>query len=411
MAEPRTGPLTGLTVIELGRFVAAPLAGRLLADWGADVIKVEAPAGDPMRWGPMGERPGFSPQFASFNRGKRSITLDLKSEAGRAALRTLLAGADVLIHNMRAAALVRLGIDPELVSSEFPKLVLCGVSGFGDTGPYAHSQAFDAIVSGVSGLYSQFSDPDQLVPTGPSLSDILTGMYAAQSVLAALHARDAGAPGQRVEVSMLESVVNAIDDAFTTHFEAGARVGPQTRQERQHVFSCAGGDGLSFVVQVSSAPAQWRKFAELFCAGPDAAGSGAGDWLGDPRFADHKTRIAHFTELVGLVNAAATARPRAEWLAALRELDIAAGPVNSIADAVADPQIQASEMFTETAMPSGPPLRMTRAVGTFSQTPLSPARRPPEAGEHTADVLGELDLTPDQRASVEDAWRTRRRHR
>lgn len=401
MADPITGPLTGLTVIELGRFVAAPLAGRLLADWGADVIKVEAPGGDPMRWGPMGERPEFSPQFASFNRGKRSITLDLKSEAGRAALRTLLASADVLIHNMRAAALVRLGIDPELVSSQFPNLVLCGVSGFGNVGPYAHSQAFDAIVSGVSGLYAQFSEPDQLVPVGPSLSDILTGMYAAQSVLAALRARDAGGTGQLVEVSMLESVVNAIDDAFTTHFEANARVGPQTRQERQHVFACPASDGLSFVVQVSSAPAQWRKFAELFSA----------DWLDDPRFVDHQSRIVHFAELVALVSAAARARPRAEWLADLRENDIAAGPVNSIADAIADPQIQASEMFTETAMPEGPPLRMTRAVGAFSQTPLSPARRPPEAGEHTQDVLDGLGLPPAQRENLEEAWRSRRRHR
>ncbi|MDJ0361868.1 CoA transferase [Rhodococcus sp. H29-C3] len=406
MVEKTSGPLTGLTVIELGRFVAAPLAGRLLADWGADVIKVEAPAGDPMRWGPMGERPGFSPQFASFNRGKRSVTLDLKSEAGREALRALLAGADVLIHNMRAAALVRLGIDPELVSSQFPDLVLCGISGFGDVGPYASSQAFDSIVSGVSGLYSQYCEPDQLVPVGPSLSDILTGMYAAQSVLAALHARSARGTGQRVEVSMLESVVNAIDDAFTTHFEADAPVGPQTRQERQHVFACPAGDGLSFVVQVSSAPSQWQKFAELFSERSNTAAL-----LDDPSFIDYDTRITHFVELAALVSAAASSRPRADWLADLQGLDIAAGPVNSITDAISDPQVQAGEMITEIAMPDGPPLRMTRAVGSFSQTPLSSVVRPPEAGEHTLEVLDQFDLTPAQRESVEQVWRTRRRYR
>jgi len=395
----RGGPLAGLVVVELGRFVAAPLAARLLADWGADVIKVEAPAGDPMRWGPVGDRPGFSPQFASFNRGKRSVTLDLKSEAGRSALLTLLADADVLIHNMRSAALVRLGIDSAQLASQFPKLILCGVSGFGDEGPYATSQAFDAIVSGISGLYAQLAPPDELTPVGPSFSDVLTGMYAAQSVLAALHARSTAGLGQLVEVSMLESVVNAIDDAFTPYFEAGVEVGPQTRQARQHTFSCQSSDGLPFVVQMSASPAQWLKFAKLI---------GVAELRGDARFADYAARVANFAELIKIVDAATRVRPREEWLANLRELDIAAGPVNSVAEAVADPQMVASQMLIEVPMPAGPPLRMTRAVGRFSQTPLTAPRRPPEAGEDTPAVIDDLDLTPTERTSLELAWQARR---
>ena len=400
------GPLTGLVVLELGRFVAAPLAGRLLGDWGADVIKVEAPGGDPMRWGPVGERPGLSPQFSSFNRSKRSVTLDLKSDAGRNALLALLADADVLIHNMRSAALLRLGIDTAHLTDQFPKLILCSVSGFGDTGPSATAQAFDSIISGVSGLYAQLGSPNDLTPVGPSFSDILTGMYAAQSVLAALHARSTTGVGQIVDVSMLESAVNAIDDAFTTYFETGVELGPRARQSRQHVFACQSSDGLPFVVQVSSSPVQWKKFVHLLGGSTDA------DVLhSDARFLDHSARTDHFSELTEIVATATRTRPRAAWLADLQHCDIAAAPVNSIAEAVDDPQIVASQLFTDVSMPYGPPLRMSRTVGRFSETPVAAARRPPEAGEDTPAVLDTLHLSSADRHSLDRAWETRRTRR
>jgi crotonobetainyl-CoA:carnitine CoA-transferase CaiB-like acyl-CoA transferase len=162
----RGGPLAGIRVIELGRYISAPFAGRLLGDLGADVIKVEAPDGDPMRWLPVGDRQS-SPQFASYNRNKRSITLDLKQPAALSMLGALVASADVLLHNLRPDALSRAGLDEQALSREHPRLVICGISGYGLVGEYAGAQGYDVVVSGLSGLFSQFPDrPDHRVVRG-----------------------------------------------------------------------------------------------------------------------------------------------------------------------------------------------------------------------------------------------------
>lgn len=395
------GPLHGVRVVELGRYIAAPLAARLLADWGAEVIKIEPPEGDPMRWGLGGDRPGFSPVFASFNRGKRSVTLDLKSAAGRAALRALLADSDALVHNLRPAALGRLGIDPDTLVDELPRLITCGVNGFGADGPFAESPTFDAIVSAAGGLYAQFAALEDLEPTGPPWSDLLAGMYAAQAVMAALVARERGGArggGQVIGVSMLESLLGGLDDSFTTWFEAGQALGPRSRQARQHVFVCQSADDRPLVVQLGSAERAWQSFAQLVAPG----------LADDPRFATYSTRATNFEALSAAVAAATATRPRDEWLAELAVRDISAGPVNTIAEAAVDERALAVDAFVDVAIVDGPPLRTTRPVGRFSSTEVGPVGPPPAAGEHTLDVISGLGLDRELATEIESTWTTRR---
>lgn len=396
------GALAGLRIVELGRYIAAPFAGRLLADWGAEVIKIEAPSGDPMRWGPGGERTGFSPVFTSFNRGKRSVTLDLKSDDGRAVLQELLERSDALLHNLRPAALARLGVDPDTTSTSLTNLVVVGINGFGANGPFADAPTFDSVVSAVSGLYAQLGAVDDLAPAGPPWSDLLTGMFAAQATLAALLARDRGRGGQVVDVAMLESVLSVVDDACTTWSEAGTSIKPRTRQARQHVFMCCDSDGLPFIAQVASAEPMWRRFIDL--VDPDGIGT-------DDRFATYGSRIALFDELAAAVAKATIARPRDRWIADLAALDICAGPVNSIAEVADDPRVQTSGGLVDATVPGGPTIQMTRPVGTFGKTSNPPARRPPEAGEDTLAVLEELGIDAPMRKGVESTWSTRRTER
>ncbi|TAM87117.1 MAG: CoA transferase [Jatrophihabitans sp.] len=392
-----TGPLARLVVIELGRYVAAPFAGRLLADWGANVIKVEAPEGDPMRWGPLGDRPAWSPQFASWNRGKRSVTLDLKTSDGRAALGALLDGADVLLHNLRPAALAGLGLAPGRLRADRPHLVVCGVSGFGDAGPHASRRTFDSVVSGISGLYSQLLDPASPRPTGPAFTDLLAGMFAAQAVLAALHARDR-VGGQVIDIPMLAAAACAIDDAFTTYTEAGIELTPDARQARQQIFAATAADGRHLVVHLAGDESIWREFAAVV---------DRPQWLDDPRFRDYRSRLTHVDALAEQVRAVLRTRPRAEWLALLHVRDIPSAPINAIADAVVDADVGGA-VLVDVPVPGEAPMRMTRPVGRFGGSPVSDPAGPPAPGEHTRSIVAGLDMAPEARAAVLTTWAGRR---
>jgi formyl-CoA transferase len=395
--DGRGGPLAGVRVVELGRYISAPFAGRLLADLGADVIKVEAPDGDPMRWLPVGQRQS-SPQFASYNRGKRSVTLDLKDDSARQVLAALVGSADVLVHNMRADALTRVGLDEDRLTAEHPALVVCAISGYGPAGDYAGTQGYDVVVAGLSGFYSQFLDLDHPELVGPSLTDLVTGLFAVQSVLAALLWRSRSGRGQRVGISMLESVLNIINDAVATHAETGRGPDHASRQQRQHAFACLAGDGKAFVVHLSEVPARWEAFLDVL---------GRPAWGADPAFATYPSRCAHFDDLAIRVNAEVATRPRAQWLAALRERDLACGPINSLAEALAEPQVHATGALTEVPDVDGP-ITMVRPTGTFSASPLPPPSATPPPGQDLPDLLRELGVADEVAAPVLAAWRARR---
>ncbi len=396
----RGGPLANIRVVELGRYLAAPFAGRLLADLGADVVKVEAPAGDPIRWLPVGDRVS-SPQFASYNRNKRSATLDLKQPSGRAALAALIESADVLLHNMRADALTRIGLDEEELSRDHPTLVVCGISGYGSVGEYAAAQGYDSVVAGLSGFFSQLIDFEQPWLVGPALIDLLTGMFAVQSVLACLVYREHSGAGQQVSVTMLEAAMNVLNDAVATYAETGRAPDRDSRQQRQHAFACVGGDGKPFIVFVSEVPARWQAFLEVL---------GNPDWQHESQFGSYQARCAHFNELDALVKAATHGATRDEWLTACQARDLACGPLNSIAEAMAEDQVAAVGLLEDVpdADADARLLTMVRPAGSFSRSPVGASIGAPAPGADTPDLLRELGLSEEINEQVRRTWETRR---
>jgi crotonobetainyl-CoA:carnitine CoA-transferase CaiB-like acyl-CoA transferase len=369
-----TGPLAGITVIEVGRYIAAPFAGRQLAALGADVVKVEEPgAGDPMRGWEGGGRP-YSPQFAAYNLGKRSIELDLRTEEGKAALRELAGTADVLIENFRPDVMDRLGLGRETLMAANPRLIYCSVTGFGPSGPLASQPSYDTVISALSGMYSLLMPLTDPAPVGPAISDLLAGLYAVQGILAALHYRDAlhyrelAGTGQAVDVTMLGAVLSFLGEAVTSTAETGRPPGPDTRQRRAQAYGAIGADGLAFVVHLSVPD----KFWHALCTAMDSPG-----WRVDPRFATRQGRYDHYAELGTLIKAQARTRPRAEWFAAFTAQDLPHAPLNTLADVASDPQVQAMGLIEHIPVPGGEPMAVTASPISFSVTPArTPAPAP-----------------------------------
>ena len=367
-AATATGPLSGLTVIEVGRYIAAPFAGRQLAAMGADVIKVEEPGtGDPMRgWEGASNaqsRP-YSPQFAAYNLGKRSTELDLRTAEGKAALRDLAGTTDVLIENFRPGVMDRLGLGRDPLIAANPRLIYCSITGFGPSGPLAGQPSYDTVISALSGMYSllmPLADPAVgPAPVGPALSDLLAGLYAVQGILAALHYRELAGTGQAVDVTMLGAVLSFLGEAVTSTAETGQPPEPDTRQRRAQAFGATGADGLAFVVHLSVPD----KFWHALCAAMDAPG-----WREEPRFATRQGRYDHYAELDTLIKAQARTRPRAEWFAAFAAHDLPHAPLNTLADVARDPQVVAMGLIEHIPVPGGPPMAVTASPISFSATP------------------------------------------
>ncbi|MBB5078160.1 CaiB/BaiF CoA transferase family protein [Nonomuraea endophytica] len=322
-------PLSGLRVIEAGQYISAPYAGKLLADLGAEVTKVEPPGGDPMRrWQGGGGRP-YSPQFAAYNRGKRSVTLDLKDPDGLAALLELVSGADVLIENFRPGVADRLGFGWPVMKVREPRLVYCSITGFGPSGPYAKRPAYDTIISAIGGMYGHLVPLDDPRPAGPAFSDLLSGMSAVQGILAALHARSSSGAGRRVEVSMLGALTDFLTEPIATYLETGTVAGPSTRAARAQAYGCVSSEGLPFVIHLSVPEKFWLGLLNVL-ERPDLAE--------DPRFATRELRFRHYAELEETLRAETVKRPRDEWFERLTAADIPHGPLNTVADLVQDPQ-------------------------------------------------------------------------
>ncbi|MEV0583274.1 CoA transferase [Nonomuraea sp. NPDC050310] len=332
-------PLGGLRVVEAGQYISAPYAGKLLADLGAEVVKVEPPGGDPMRrWQGSGS---MSPQFAAYNRRKRLVTLDLKDPAGLAELLELVAGADVLIENFRPGVADRLGFGWALLKEREPQLVYCSITGFGPSGPYARRPAYDTIISAVGGLYGHLVDLADPRPIGPAFSDLLSGMSATQGILAALHARTASGRGQRVEVSMLGAVTDFLTEAIGTYLATGSVPAPGTRAARAQAFGVVGSDGLPFVVHLSVPEKFWTALLGVL------------ELAEEPRFASRELRHRHYAELEEALRAEFAKRPRDEWFERLAAADIPHGPLNTVADLVQDPQANHLGLIGEQATRPG----------------------------------------------------------
>ncbi|MFD5865081.1 CaiB/BaiF CoA transferase family protein [Agromyces sp. NPDC127015] len=389
-SPPRAaGPLAGIRVVELGQYISGPYAAKLLADLGADVIKVESPDGDPMRrWEGHG---AMSPQFAAYNRGKRAVVLDLKGERGLAELLRLAGDADVLIENFRPGVAERLGFGPDVLRARNPRLVSCSITGFGAEGPYAKRPAYDTVISAVGGMYSQVVPEHILRPMGPAFSDLLSGMQAAQAVLAALHARNASGEGEHIEVSMVGSLIDFLTEAASTYLETGQVAGPDSRPRRAQAYACRGSDGRAFVIHMSVPEKFWTGLVDVL-EHPELAE--------DPRFATREARVRNYDDLDVELKKITARMPRQYWLDRLVEHDIPHGPLNTVADLFDDPQIASMGLVEEIAGHEGP-LRVPVPSTRFHRSGRPALRAAPRLGEHDGRLLGEASMIIDDVAVAE----------
>ncbi|WP_171013140.1 CoA transferase [Microbacterium sp. 2FI] len=369
--HPAAGPLAGVRVIEVGQYISGPYAAKVLADLGADVIKVESAEGDPMRrWEGGGL---MSPQFSAYNRNKRGVVLDLKSAEGLEYLLDLATTADVLIENFRPGVARRLGFGPEALSARNPRIVSCSITGFGPTGPYATRPAYDTVISAVGGMYSQVVPASILRPLGPAFSDLLSGAAAVQAILAALHARDRRGTGEHVEISMVGSLIDFLTEASSTYLETGQVAQPDSRPRRAQAFACVGSDGGAFVVHLSVPEKFWVGLLAVL-ERPDLAE--------DPRFVTREARVRHYDELDVELKSITSARPREHWLARLLEHDIPHGPLNTVADLFDDPQIASMGLVEQIDGPNGEPLRVPVHSAGFSVSGRPDYRAAPQLDAH-----------------------------
>jgi crotonobetainyl-CoA:carnitine CoA-transferase CaiB-like acyl-CoA transferase len=372
-------PLSGVQVIELASYVTGPYASALLADMGADVIKVEERTqGDPFRgWG----QGGYSPTFRSANRGKRSLTLDLRKPEGRKIFLEVARTADVLIENLRAGAMHRLGVGYEEVRAMNPRVVYCSVSGFGSHGPYRERPGYDTVgqaMSGLLGLLTDFAAPQ---PMGTSLSDHLTGVFACYGVLAGLVGRASTGQGRKVETSLLQATTAFLGEDVARYFDGGEVPTRETRARLAQAYAFVAGDNLPFVVHLSSPAKFWQGLTEVV---------GRIDLRDDPRFADRPGRAKHYRELHATLSESFRARPRRHWLRRLEAADVPASPINRFDEVFADPQVQALGLVRELVHPQMGPMRLLGSGVRLSEHSDAGLRPPPLLGEHTDEILREL---------------------
>jgi CoA:oxalate CoA-transferase len=378
------GPLNGVRVLDLTWALSGPYGTMILADLGADVIKVERPpAGDIAREnGPFVA--DVSSYFFSINRGKRSITLNLKHDEGKRLLRALVRQVDVLTENFVPGTMDRLGLGYEVLRAENPRLIYAATSGFGQNGPYRHRPAMDVIVQGISGLMS-ITGPEGGPPVrvGTSVGDIVAGMFTAIGILAALHERERSGLGQMVDVAMLDSQIAILENALVRYFVAGEVPKPLgTRHPILTPFQAfPTKDGYIVLTLTGGGENIWA----LFCAK-----IGLYEYMDDPRFQTNDSRTAHHAELERLVSAALRERTTAEWLVEFEELGIPCGPLNTIAEAVVDPQVREREMIVRIEHPRAGVIPVSGSPVKLSRTPADVSRPAPELGADTDAVLREL---------------------
>ncbi len=377
-------PLAGIVVLELGGFITAPYAGLLLADLGAEVIKVERPEGDPFRSFRGGS---YSPNFVGFNRNKRSVVLDLQKPADRDAFLALATRADVVLENFRPGVMERIGIAWETLRGRNPRLVYCAIRGFPPSRGNADDPAFDVIGQAESGMLHAFLDPDHPEVRGPTIADQLAGMQACQGILGALVARAATGRGCRVDVNMVESAMAFMPDFFASYTRDGTLMQSNTRAAYSHSFAFRCSDGAFLGVQLSSPEKFWQALV---------AAIGRPDIAADSRFATRTSRIENFEALTAALQASFLMEPMAHWRAALSRADVPCAPVRTVADVVGDASLHRGGSFHKVTHPQmGEVTCVSRPVLYDGGRPLT-HHPPPLLGEHTDTVLREFGVDATQ---------------
>lgn len=391
--------LQGVRVLDLSRILAGPWATQVLADFGAEVIKIERPGvGDDTRtWGPPylkdadGNDTGESAYYLCTNRGKHSVAIDFTHPDGQALVRELAARCDVLVENYKVGGLKKYGLDFASLKSVNPKLVYCSITGYGQDGPYAQRAGYDAAIQAIGGLMSVTGEPEDAPGAGPqkvgvAATDLMTGMYAATAILAALRHAERTGEGQHIDLSLLDTQVVWLANQASNYLVGG--VVPERRGTAHpnivpyQVMPAA--DGY-FMLAVGN-DGQFARFCEVI---------GRPDLAQDARYATNAARVANRVELVTLLQGILRTRNATEWLDALEQAVVPANPVNRIDQVFDDPQVQARGLRIELPHRSGQSVAMVRNPVRFSVTPVQCRVAAPVLGEHTEAVLQRvLSLTP-----------------
>jgi crotonobetainyl-CoA:carnitine CoA-transferase CaiB-like acyl-CoA transferase len=371
--------LAGIKVIEIASYVTGPFASQLLADMGADVVKIEEPKrGDPFRgWGEK----NYSATFCSLNRNKRSLTLDLRHDQAREIVLKLTAQSDVLIQNFRPGVMEKRGLGYEDVRKVNSRLVYCSISGFGPKGPYRDMPGYDTIGQARSGLLSLLTDPGKPQGMGISFSDHLTGMYACYGVLAALMNRMLTGQGQLVETSLLRASVSFIAENAARYFETGHVPRRKHRTTTAGVFAFVDHQNLPFVLHMSSPDKFWNALFKVV---------GRTEWSNDARFNNRQGRIANYDSLYEGLQEIFKRGRREEWLKQLIENDVPAAPLNTLDEVFDDPQVREYGFPQIITHPKMGEVKMVGNAVDMSRTPPTIDKPPPILGEHAESILNSL---------------------
>lgn len=388
------GALSHIRVLDLSRVLAGPWAGQILADLGAEVIKVERPGkGDDTRaWGPpflkdsRGENTSEAAYYLSANRNKQSVTIDFTRPEGRQLVRELALKSDILIENFKVGGLAAYGLDYASLKVINPRLIYCSITGFGQKGPYAKRAGYDFMIQGLGGLMSLTGREEGEVGAGPvkvgvALTDVLTGVYSSTAILAALAHRDQGGQGQHIDMALLDVQVACLANQALNYLTTG--VAP-VRLGNAHPnivpyqdFPTADGD---FILTVGN-DSQFRKFAEV---------AGQPQWAEDPRFLTNKLRVAHRAELIPLIRQATVFKTTAQWVADLERAGVPCGPINDLAQVFADPHVQSRGLAMSLPHALADYVPQVASPIRLSETPVEYRSAPPLLGEHTDAVLERL---------------------
>jgi crotonobetainyl-CoA:carnitine CoA-transferase CaiB-like acyl-CoA transferase len=367
--------LKGVRVLEQGTFITGPACGMMLGDLGADVIKVEQPGtGDPFRAFKGGL---YSPHFQTYNRNKRSITLNPKERADRDRLYELTRTADVYIQNFRPGVAEQLGVGDQQLRELNPRLIYCSISGFGASGPAASRPSYDTVAQAASGYLKLLVNPAHPRVVGPAIADAVTGFYAAYGVLGALYERSRTGRGRKVEVSMLEAMAHWNLDAFTHYFSAGEVMGPfsRPRVSQSYVLECS--DGKWIALHMSSPEKFWQGLANAI---------DRPDMFQDPRFASREARIEHQEDIIALLSGIFATRTRTDWCNRLLAEDVPHAPMYGTDEALDDPQARHLQLLVSARHATMGEFRTVRPPVSFDGERSLAVRPPPTLGEHNSEI-------------------------
>ena len=386
----RSSPLSRFTVLDLTRVRSGPTAVRQLADWGANVVKIEAPEKVDSGKGMGGARNG--PDFQNLHRNKRSLALDLKAEEGKEVFRKLVANADVVVENYRPDVKNRLGIDYDSLAAINPRIILASISGFGQDGPYAKRPGFDQIAQGMGGLMSITGAPGEgPMRVGIPIADLTAGLFAAQGILLALLEREKSGQGQWLQTSLLEAQIFMLDFQsarwLVDEDVPGQAGNNHPTSIPTGVFATSDGH-----INIAVAGQEiWGRFCRIL---------GHEEWMTDPEFENAPARSENRDRLNGLIGAAIATKTSAQWVDEFNDAGVPCGPINDIAQVFDDPQVRHLGIAQPLTSPALGEMRFARQPVSLSRTPSSFAVAPPEVGEHSAEILADLGYDPDDIAAL-----------